>query len=256
MVMKIFKCSISLILTFLFLIPLNGQNQGNSQRSSSKSQKEKKKEEPSDIPQYPLYNGISVGVDLWGIGSKLLGGDNLNTEVAIDVNLKNRFFPIVELGFGNSNVEGDKGIKYKTKAPYIRLGMDYNAFYKKKYGHMLMVGARYGISSFKYDIQAIGVNDPIFGGGIGNPNLEDGIWGGSLPFDYHDMKATLHWLEICLGIRAHIWKNVYMGWSLRMKYKLSESLDPHGNPFQVPGYGKYGSNTMGVTYTITYKLPF
>lgn len=46
---------------------------------------------------YPLYNGISVSVDLWGPGSKLFGSDFFSSEVAVDVNLKNRFFPIVEL---------------------------------------------------------------------------------------------------------------------------------------------------------------
>lgn len=254
MVQKILSYSINFVLIFLLSMPLQAQDQRDM--ASQRKSKKEKKEKDEDIPQYPLYNGISVGLDLWGIGGKVVGGDNLSTEVAVDVNLKNRFFPIAEIGFTNSRVEGDKGIKYKTNAPYFRLGMDYNAFYKKKHGHMLMVGARYGMSSFKYDIETLGVNDPIFGGSVGNPNLEDGIWGGSLPYHQQGMKATMHWLEICLGIRAHIFKNLYMGWALRMKYKLSASVGKYGDPFQVPGFGKYGSNSMGVTYTITYKLPF
>ena len=36
----------------------------------------------------------------------------------------------------------------------------------------------------------------------------------------------------------------------------SSSTGEYGNPWYVPGFGKYGSNTMGVTYTITYKLPY
>ncbi len=34
----------------------------------------------------------------------------------------------------------DKGIHYKTGAPYFRIGMDYNALYNKKHGNMILVG--------------------------------------------------------------------------------------------------------------------
>ena len=78
----------------------------------------------------------------------------------------------------------DKGIHYKTGAPYFRIGMDYNALYNKKHGHMILVGLRYAATSFKYDVEALGINDPEYGGSLGNPNLIDGIWGNSLPFNY------------------------------------------------------------------------
>lgn len=91
----------------------------------------KGEKEAKEEVHYPLYNGISVSVDLWGPGSKLFGSDFFSSEVAIDVNLKNRFFPIVELGYGNTDTWSDKGIHYKTGAPYFRIGMDYNALYNK-----------------------------------------------------------------------------------------------------------------------------
>ncbi len=254
---RILNYSISLALCLLMSFPLQAQTRNTStpQGRSNRSQTAEKKKTTEEV-NFPLYNGVSVGVDLWGIGSKVLGGDFLSTEIAVDVNLKNRFFPIAEIGYGKTDTWNDKGTHYNSGAPYFRIGMDYNALYKKKHGHMLLVGLRYGVSSFKYDVEALAIDDPIYGGGIGNPNLEDGIWGGSLPYNHKGMKGSMQWAEFCVGIRAHIWKELYMGWALRFKFKLSASADQYGDPWYVPGFGKYGSNTTGITYTITYKLPF
>lgn len=257
MVQRIFSCFISLALCLYLCVPCGlAQTPTGATAHRVQTKAEKKKEKQADIPQYPLYNGVSVGLDLWGIGSKLIGGDNLSMEVAFDVNLKNRFFPTVELGYAKAHTEGDLGILYDTRAPYFRIGADYNALYKKKHGNMLLVGLRYAMTSYSYDIEAIGIQDPIYGGDFGNPNLIDNIWGGSIPYNYSGMKGSMHWLEICLGLRAQIWKDLYMGWALRVKYRLTESTGKYGDPWYVPGFGKYGSNTIGVTYTITYKLPF
>ena len=252
---KILNYSISLAFCLLLSLPLQAQNSDISAPPANTPPKKEKKEAKEEV-HYPLYNGISVSVDLWGPGSKLFGSDFFSSEVAIDVNLKNRFFPIVELGYGNTDTWSDKGIHYKTGAPYFRIGMDYNALYNKKHGHMILVGLRYAATSFKYDVEALGINDPEYGGSLGNPNLVDGIWGNSLPFNYKGMKGSMQWAEFCVGIRAHVWKDLYMGWAFRFKFRMSSSVAEHGDPWYVPGYGKYNGNTTGVTYTITYKLPF
>lgn len=250
---KILNYTISLALCLLMSFPLRAQN-GNTPPGNKAPQTEKK--DKKDKIYYPLYNGMSVGLDLWGIGSQIFGSDFLSTEIAVDVNLKNRFFPIAEIGYGSTDTWSDKGINYKSNAPYFRIGMDYNALFNKQHGHMLLVGLRYGVSSFKYDVEALAIDDPIYGGVVGNPNLEDGIWGGSLPYNHRGMKGSMQWAELCVGIRAHVWKEIYMGWALRFKFRMSSSADEYGDPWYVPGFGKYGSNTLGVTYTITYKLPF
>ena len=211
---------ISLVFCWLTGLPVRAQNTNRPPASNPPKEEKKETEEVS----FPLYNGVTVSVDLWGIGSKVLGGDFLSSEVAVDVNLKNRFFPIVELGYGGADAWNDNGTHYKSNAPYFRVGINYNALYKKKFDNYLFVGLRYAMSSFKYDIEALSVDDPIYGGSIGNPNQTDDIWGGSLPFNHQGMKGSMQWVEFCVGIRAHIWKQFYMGWGLRFKFRTSSSV--------------------------------
>lgn len=213
------------------------------------------KEEPKEI--VPLYNGTYIGVDLYGIGSKLLGGDLLSSEINVAVNLKNMFLPTVDVGFGTTDSWSDTGIHYKSSAPFFRIGVDYNTMAKKKEKNsFLYVGLRYGFSHMKYDISSLAIQDPAFGGEMGNPSQEDGIWGGSVPYDHPGQKATMQWFEFVAGVRVQIYKSFYMGWAVRMKYKLSASVSEYGNPWMVPGFGKYNSNNMGVTYSLIYKLPY
>lgn len=252
---KISSYSISLAICLLLSFPLGAQNANRTSASSQSDRQKNEKKEKKEEVSYPLYNGISVGVDLWGIGSSIVGGDFRSSEVSVDVNLKNRYLPIAEIGYGSTDTWGEKGIHYKSSAPYFRIGMDYNTLYNKRHGNMLLVGLRYGASSFKYDVEASVTDDPASNGTV-PPNLGDDIWEERLPYSHQGMKGSMQWAELCVGIRAHVWKALYMGWALRFKFKLSASADRYGDPWYVPGFGKYGSNTLGITYTITYKLPF
>lgn len=191
----------------------------------------------------PLYNGISIGMDLFGIGSKLFGGDFLSSEVSIDANLKNRFFPVIEIGYGHTDAtDDDYGIHYKSSAPYARIGLDYNTMSKKRSDSFLFVGMRYGFTAFKYDVQA--------------PDLQDPIWGGSVPFNYNGISSRAHWMELLVGIKVKIVKNFRMGWTLRYKARFSVKDDINSTPWYIPGYGSNKSTNFGFTYNLIYKLPF
>lgn len=255
------------LLCFLFLMPLaqaqqnqtNRPRQGQATRQGQNNQQKGKKGAPQKEAEevVPFYNGTYIGLDLYGLGSKLLGGDFLSSEVNVRVNLKNKFIPTVELGYGKTSTWSDNGIHYKTGAPYFRFGVDYNTMAKKKNKNSyLYVGLRYAMTSFKYDVYNLPLTDPIFGGTLVNPGLIDGIWGGSVPYDYKGVKCSMQWFELVAGIHVKVYKNFYMGWALRMKYKMSGSFSKNGNPWYVPGYGEYKSNNIGVTYTVIYKLPY
>lgn len=254
MELRILSYSISLALCVLLALPAQAQNSTSSPPNRKETKKKEKKKDENEI-QYPLYNGMDFSIDLWGAGAKLFGSDFFSTEVSADVNLKNRFFPTVEVGYGATNAWSDYMVHYKSNAPYLRIGLDYNAFYKKKHGHMLMVGLRYGMSSFKYDVNTLSEGDADYSTSMSDINLTDDVWKDNAYYNHTGMKGSMQWIEFCVGIRAHILKNLYMGWTVRFKYRISSSSDTYGDPWYVPGFGTFGSNTTGVTYTITYRLP-
>lgn len=189
----------------------------------------------------PLYNGTTLGVDVFGLGGKLLGGDAFSSEISVDVNLKNRFFPVLETGVASYNSDQD-GVTYKQSlSPYFRIGMNYNTMFKKKSLSHLYVGFRYAISTFNYDVKSSPIND--------------GLWNGEIPFSYTGEKSNSQWLEVVFGIRAQVYKNFMMGWSLRYKSQFSVKENTHTTPTYIPGYGDNKPTNFGVTYSLIYKLP-
>ena len=193
-----------------------------------------------------FYRGTSIGLEIAGIGSYLIGSDIFNTEIQVQSDLLNRFFPVVEIGMGTTDTTNDgTDIHYKTSAPYFRIGMDYNFLYQKPYlPGLLLGGFRYGFSSFDYDVEGPTMTDPNFGG------VTD------IPFSYLGQKCTAHWFEVMVGLKVKIFKGFCMGWSARYKRKFSLSKNENTEPWYIPGFGKNSSSSFNLTYHLIYDLPF
>lgn len=203
------------------------------------AQKSKKVIElPKEV--FPLYNGTVIGVDMFGIGSKILGGKSVGSEVSVDVSLKNRFFPVAEIGYASIDTE-ENGVSYKSAAPYFRIGMNYNTMFKKKTLNQLYVGARYGFCAANYDVKS--------------PPIVDGIWTGQIPFSYTGEHTNAQWLELVFGLRAQVYKNFMMGWAVRYKSRISIEETSHCTPYYIPGFGENKTTNFGITYSLIYKLP-
>ena len=205
---------------------------------------EKKIQTEEEQPQ-PLFQSIYVGADVFGFMNQALGSDIMSTEASIEVHLKNRFFPVVEIGYGSIETTNDEtDIYYKTSAPYFRVGLDYNVFYKKPHlPGFFTVGLRYGYSSFNYDIES--------------PALVDPNWGHTtIPFSYKGVESNASWAELVLGMKANVFNNFYMGFSIRYRSRLSVKKHENSEPYYIPGYGKGKSSNFGITYNLVYKLPF
>ena len=172
---------------------------------------------------------------------QMVFGDYGQYEAALRINLKDRYFPIVELGIGKADHNDDAtDITYKTSAPYAKIGVDFNLLKNKHDIYRLFAGARYAFTSFKYDLSHPGMTDPV--------------WGGMAPYEGYGIKCSYQWLEIVIGVDAKMWGPVHLGWSVRYRSRLSHNDGTMGNTWYVPGFGKAGSSSLGGTFNIAIDI--
>lgn len=184
----------------------------------------------------PFWAGGSVSVNLAGAALALYSPYG-EYEAAGRLNLRGRFFPTFEAGIGVSDHQNETTeIHYKTRAPFFRLGVDYNVAKNVRDAGRIFVGARYGFSTFNYDLSA--------------PDVPDLNYGTSHPFVYHDLKGTNHWGEILFGLEAKVWGMVRLGWSVRYRMRFYNKTSVVGSPWYVPGYGKNDTHSMGATFNL------
>ena len=188
----------------------------------------------------PLFRGVAVSVDLVG-PAEMAFGDYGQYEAAARINLKDKYFPVVELGLGKANAE-DVATKltYKTNAPFARVGVDFNLMKNKHDIYRLLGGVRYAFTSFKYDVSS--------------PDIVDPVWKDNVEYKAEGVECNYHWLEFAFGVDAKIWGPVRMGWSVRYRKKLFSKAGDFGTPWYVPGFGKSGSTRLGGTFNVTFEL--
>ncbi len=193
----------------------------------------------------PLLKAIEVGVDVGGFAQKVFGSDYTSASASVTANIKNRYLPVIEIGYGEIDTKHEEtSITYKTKAPFFKIGCDYNFFFKKTHlpGY-LFGGIRIAHSSFNYDVSA--------------PDLKDPVWGNiTIPFTYNDVKGSTTWSELVVGVKAKIMKNFHLGWSARYRVLLSNKKSENCEPLYIPGLGMSNSSKFGFTYNLIYNLPF
>lgn len=188
----------------------------------------------------PFFNGIAVSADLVGV-AQMAFGDYGQYEAALRLNLKNKYFPVFELGYGKADAEDlATRLTYKTSAPYGRVGVDFNLMKNKRDVNRLYGGLRYAYTNYQFDLFCPGVTDPT--------------WGESAEFKAQDVACNYHWLEFVFGVDAKLWGPIRLGWSARYKRRLFHDDGTVGNTWYVPGYGIGGNARLGGTFNVIFEL--
>lgn len=192
-------------------------------------------------PELTFFQGFTLSADVIG-PVMYLASDYGSFEGALRLNLKNTYFPIVEVGYAKCDATNENtDIVYKTSAPYLRIGCDMNMLKNKFQDNRLYVGLRYGFSKFNYDLSG--------------PDLVDPIWGGQSQFNYTGLSSSSSWIEFLVGVQVKIWKTFHMGWSVRLKRAFSTKSTDYSDPYYIPGYGTTTSSTaIGATYNLIFDL--
>ena len=187
-----------------------------------------------------LFKGAAVSVDLVGLGQVWLS-DYGQYEAALRINLKDKYFPIVEMGYGTCDTEdATTSNRYKSNGVYGRLGCDFNILKNKHDIYRLYIGVRYAYASYKYDVY--------------NPGITDPVWGNTSEINTTGVKGNTHWYEGLGGIDVKLAGPLRVGWSVRYRGRLAHKEGNIGEAWYVPGYGRSGSSRIGATFNVTLEL--
>lgn len=180
---------------------------------------------------------FEIGVNALGAVQRVLSSYG-QYEASVRYNMKDKYFPIVEVGLGAADKEEETtNLHYTTTAPYARLGLDLNMLKDKHDDYRVYVGIRAAYTSFKYDLTS-------------TTTVTDPVWGDETTIDATGQSCSYLWAELVAGVQARIIGPVHLGWTIRYKNRLSQSVADAGEPWYVPGFGKRGSSRLGGSFNI------
>jgi hypothetical protein len=199
------------------------------------------------IQKFPERYGLRVGVDLHRLTKSLYDNNYRGLEIVGDYRLTKKFYVAGELGNEEKTVDDDR-LNFTTQGSYFKVGFDYNAFENwLDMENMIYAGMRVGFSSFDHQVNSYKIyenNGNYFGQTIIAPGEK---FSGQ----------TASWVEIVGGVKAELFNNLYMGFSVRLNYLISNK-EPEGFAnLYIPGFnrtydGKFGA---GFNYTLSYFIP-
>ncbi len=187
--------------------------------------------------------GLAVGIDLAPFITHFFADERFGVEANARLTLNRKWQVAAELGYENVDINNTK-MEYTSNGSFIRAGVDYNVFKVEEIGNNdnILLGVRYGIAVQEHDC-------PRY-------TIEEGYWG---PANGSIGTSTVgsHWAEFVFGLRSEVLKNIYMGWSVRVRSIINVGKDNELEPYSIPGYGRRDRPTnLSFTYTLEYQIPF
>lgn len=183
--------------------------------------------------------GIRVGIDILELGLTLADEDVERYGINADIDIY-KFLVQFDAGYARRARVNDL-IEYRSRGYYYRIGIDYNLMFFDDDKSTIFTGLRYG-RSFSYDDELKYV-------------LSDSTYGAA-GVEAENTNASANWLEANIGVKAKIWRNFYMGFIGRFKFRLRANTAELSS-FDIPGFGRTdNTNIVAFNYYIWYRIPF
>jgi hypothetical protein len=174
---------------------------------------------------------------------QFFGNKRTAYEGSFDFRLNKKIYPTIEGGSQELSII-ENNFSYSSTGYYVRAGVDFNIFKPKdtKDKDDVFWGLRYGYGRMRDNSSKVVIQDPFW------VDFQT-----SLP----ERLLVNHWVEVVCGVKAELFTNFFMGWTLRWRLRLAGSSFNNFSPYIIPGFG-YGSNksNIGFNYYIMYRLPF
>ena len=199
------------------------------------------------IPAKTDRYGIRVGVDLYKLTRALYDKNYKGIELVGDYRLTKKYFLAAELGNENKTTDDDR-VNFTTKGSYLKAGFDYNAYQNwLDMENIISIGLRYGFSTFNQELNSYRIynSNPYFG--------ETPVIASGKKFD----GLSASWIEVVAGVKAKVFDNVFMGFSLRLNRLVTNKQPENFSNLYIPGFNRTydGDFGVGFNYTVTYFVP-
>ena len=171
-----------------------------------------------------IYQGINLKLDLFNsvYYPALTKGDVQSYEIAMNVKLKQRFYPTLELGYAQGT-KGNYTPVWDGQGGWGKVGLDINGLKKNPSNpNALLVGIRVGTAYQQYE----------------TPRLS--AW------DY--------WGEVVGGCQVQVYKGFMMGWYARLKLLFTSNPKTTTIPDYIPGFGYRNNTQWGISYYLGWKF--
>jgi len=199
------------------------------------------RERTDTFPRIKSDPFIRMGFDVSALARQFAEKEVQQYEFSFDSEIWYNWFPIIETGFMNVKAQRE-GFNYSANGFFTRLGADYNLLKRPdaRQNDQVLIGARYAYSLTRHEA-------PFY-------FIPDAYWG-----DYTGVLSksnyNLHWLEFHGGVRTEIFRNLFLGWSIKARVRLFGTSNPELNPYFIPGFG-HGKrrNPAMIQYYVLYKF--
>lgn len=193
-----------------------------------------------DTVLFPLK--IRAGIDIAGPGIYLSDKNNFSMEGSFSFDKSEKMAFVLEAGYLNYKYS-QYNYDYTSKGVFARLGIDFNLLKPEmsvgKY--WAGIGLRYGVSLFNSE----------------TPSFQSENYWGTVTSSIPAKKAMGHFIEVSPGVKTEIFRNLSMGWTIRLKLLISGGGGRDLTPIYFPGYGNGGKRTAaGISYFITWNIPY
>lgn len=191
--------------------------------------------------------GVRVGVDLFKLSRSFYDKDYKGLELVGDYRWDKKHYIAAEAGNENKTTD-DERLNFTTKGSYLKVGFDYNGYENwLDMENIISIGLRYGFSTFNQQLNTYKIyNTSQYFGEV--PPIASGQKFNGL---------TASWIEVVAGMKAKVFNNVFLGFSLRFNRLISNKQPANFENLYIPGFNRTYNGDFGVgfNYTVTYFVP-
>lgn len=183
--------------------------------------------------------GIRIGTDLSLLGISAFSSNRSGYEINGDIDF-DKFFLVWDIGHENRD-RVTPLFNYNSEGDYFRIGLDVNLLnpHKNQNNNVMFFGVRLA-KAFYDDRVTFTIIDNNYG---------------EISQFRRNFGLVANWLEFTAGIKVRMWKNLYLGYTGRLKFSKDLKGDETIRPFDIPGFGKSKERSVfGINYYITYLI--